>query len=244
MELSIIIPAYNEEKRLPRTLEKIFQHLQENFSQGGFEVLVANDGSLDQTAEAMRALTGQYAALRLLDYQSNRGRGAVCQAAVQEARGDFILISDADGSTSEKFIVPFVKYLREHRDIDVLVGSRDIKGATIVIPQPALRVFMNKIFLLMAKLLFGWPMHDRVNGFKMFRRGAALDIYPHQTETSFFAEAELIYIAEARGWRVKELPIIWTDDRDSRVRPLKEAWRSFWGMFKIFIRGLKGAYKK
>ena len=87
-------------------------------------------------------------------------------------------------------------------------------------------------------------MHDRVNGFKMFRREAALDIYTHQTETSFFAEAELIFIAEARGWSVRELPIEWTDDRDSRVKPIKEAWNSFWGMFKIFIRGLRGTYKK
>ena len=78
----------------------------------------------------------------------------------------------------------------------------------------------------------------------MFRRETALDIYPYQTEKSFFAEAELIFIAEARGWKVKELPIVWTDDRDSRVRPIKEAWRSFWGMFKIFLRGKRGLYTK
>lgn len=243
MELSIIIPAYNEEKRLPPTVKKIFQHLNQN-NYRDFEVLVASDGSRDNTPGVIRELSNKYPQLKLLDYQPNRGRGAVCKDAVQQAQGNLILITDADGSTSEKFIIPFVEYLHEHQDVDLLVGSRDIKGARILTPQPAFRIFLNKVFLLMAKVLFGWPMHDRVNGFKMFRRKAALDIYPHQTETSFFAEAELIFIAEARGWRVTELPIEWRDDRDSRVRPIGEAWRSFWGMFKIFIRGKKGIYSR
>lgn len=241
MELSIIIPAFNEQNRLPVTLEKIFQNLKaKNYT--NFEILVANDGSQDNTAGAVKGLEKKYPQLRLLDYQPNRGRGAVCKDAVFEAKGDLILIDDADGSTSEEGIVPFVEYLRNHQDVDILVGSRDIEGATIVVPQPLLRVFMNKIFLFMAKILFGWPMHDRVNGFKMFRRAAAFDVYPHQTQTTFFAEAELIYIADVRGWKVKELPIVWTDNRDSRVKPLKEAWKSFWGMLKIFIRGKRGIY--
>lgn len=243
MELSVIIPAYNERNRLPATLEKIYKHFAKNNYQD-FEVLVANDGSSDRTVEIVRELAKQYSSLRLLNYEQNRGRGAVCKDAVQEARGNLILIADADGSTSENSIMPFVQYLREHREVDILIGSRDIKGARIVTPQPPLRVFLNKMFLLMAKILFGWPMHDRVNGFKMMRTPVAFDIYPHQTETSFFAEAELVFIADARGWKVRELPIVWTDDRDSRVKPAKEAWRAFWGMFKIFIRGKKGIYKR
>ena len=243
MELSVIIPAYNEEKRLPRTLEKVFKHLQENFS-GSYEVLVANDGSSDQIADSIEQARENYPGLRLLDYQINRGRGAVCKDAAREALGSFILIIDSDCSTDEKFITPFYNYLVNHSEVDILTGSRDVAGARILTPQPFFRIFLNKVFLLMAKILFGWPMHDRVNGFKMFRREAALDIYPHQTETSFFAEAELIYIAERRGWEVRELPIDWTDDRDSKVRPVREAWRSFWGMFKIFIRGKQGFYNK
>lgn len=242
MELSVIIPAYNEEKRLPRTLEKVFKHLAESFL-ADYEVVVANDGSKDHTAQVVRELVSQYPSLKLLDYKINRGRGAVCQAAVHEASGKYLLIIDADGSTDVKDITPFYNYLASHPEVDILTGSRDIAGAKILTPQPVFRIFLNKIFLLMAKVLFGWPMHDRVNGFKMFRREAALDIYPHQTETSFFAEAELIYIADIRGWQVRELPIVWNDDRDSKVKPFKEAWRSFWSMFKIFLRGKRGVYK-
>lgn len=242
IELSIIIPAYNEANRLPRTLQKTFFHLRENFSSAGFEVLVANDGSKDGTAEEIKKLSSQYPELKLLDYRENRGRGAVCQKAVSQTRGRFVLIMDADGSTDTKFIRHFFDYLQAHPEIHILTGSRDIEGARVLTPQIPLRVFMYYIFLLMAKVLFGWPMHDRINGFKMFRRETALDIYPHQTETSVFAEAELVYIAEIRGWKVRELPIEWRDDRDSRVKPLREAWRSFWGMFKIAIRGKRGFY--
>ncbi|MAF25235.1 hypothetical protein CL634_06635 [bacterium] len=242
MDISILIPAYNEAKRLPVTLEKIFKHLANGF-QGQFEVVVANDGSNDNTAAVVNALAEKYSQLRLLDYKENRGRGAVCQAAVLKVEGKYILISDADGSTDEKFITPFFEYLETHHDVSMLVGSRDIEGAQILTPQPKFRILLNKIFLVMAKMLFGWPMHDRVNGFKMIRQVVARDIYSHQTETSFFAEAELIFIADSRGWKVKELPIEWTDDRDSKVKPVREAINSFVGMFKIFIRGKRGVYK-
>lgn len=243
MELSIIIPAYNEEKRLPPTLQKIFRHLEEHHYDD-FELVVANDGSKDHTADIVREFAKKHPRLRVLDYGENRGRGAVCKAAIPEVGGYFILITEADGSTSEQSILPFARYLKEHADVDILVGSRDIEGARIVFPQPPFRIFLNKVFLLMAGVLFGWPMHDRVNGFKMFRREAALDVYPHQTETSFFAEAEIIYIAEDRGWKVRELPIVWADDRDSRVKPIRESLHAFLGMFKIFIRGKTGFYKK
>jgi len=244
MELTVLIPAYNEAGRLPATLKKVFGQLQGNFSMGSYEVLVANDGSRDNTAAIVSELVSVYPGLRLLDYKINRGRGEVCKAAVGEAQGKYILISDADGSTDVKFIRSFFDFLERHLEVDILTGSRDIVDAKILTPQPVLRVFFNKVFLLMAKALFGWPMHDRVNGFKMFRRDAALDIYPHQTEKSFFAEAELIFIADQRGWEVKELPIEWTDDRDSRVKPFREAWRSFWGMFRIVWRGKTGFYNK
>src|SRR3989344_7829478 len=150
MNLSVIIPAYNEEKRLPLTLSKVFKHLQINFKSDDYEVLVANDGSKDHTGSIVKELCPQYPQLKLLDYGINRGRGAVCQVAVKEAQGEFILIIDSDCSTDEKFITPFFNYLVEHANVDLLVGSRDIMGAKILTPQPILRVFLNKVFLLMA----------------------------------------------------------------------------------------------
>lgn len=241
MKLSIVIPAYNEAGRLPHTLARIYDRMK-NFHED-FEVFVANDGSTDETSVTVKMLAETHSQLRLLDYPVNRGRGEVCKNAVVEAEGDYILITDADGSTDEKFIMPFVEYLDAHSDVDIIVGSRDIEGAIIHTPQPPLRIFLNKVFLLMARVLFGWPMHDRVNGFKMGRRRALLDIYRFQTENSFFAEAELIYIADHRSWRVIELPIEWTDDRDSRVKPFKEAWDAFFGMFKVVLNSKRGLYK-
>ena len=101
---------------------------------------------------------------------------------------------------------------------------------------------MGYCFLFMAHILFGWKLIDRVNGFKMFRRSAALDVFYNQFENSFLAEGEIVFVAEARGWKIHELPIQWTDYRGSRINPLRDSWQSFWGMFKILQRHRKGLY--
>ncbi|MBI2625705.1 glycosyltransferase [Candidatus Parcubacteria bacterium] len=241
MELSIVIPAYNEEKRLPRTLERIFSYLGAHY-RGAYEVVVVDDGSQDRTSEVVGQLAASNPQLRLITFERNRGRGVVVRDGIFAARGEFVLEADADGSVAEEAIVRFLDYFREHRDVDMLTGSRTVPGALIVTPQPWLRVALGWAFLLLARIMFGWPLYDRINGFKMFPHHVARDIFSHTYESSFFGEAEVVYVAECRGWRVKELPVSWSDNRDSRIRPLREAWRSFWGMFRVLWRDWHGVY--
>src|SRR3989344_8116377 len=242
MQLSIIIPAYNEEKRLPLTLERIIEYLSIHY-QGEYEIIVADDGSTDSTSEIVTSFMKRHPELRLLKFPTNRGRGAAVRDGIFEAKGDFILEADAGGSVNEHAIVDFLSYLVKHPEIDVLTGSRTTAGSRILTPQPVLRKILGYTFFFLTKIFFGWPVMDRINAFKMYRRGAAADIFRYQFENRFISKAEAVYVAEARGWEVRELPILWTEHSGSKVRPLADSWDSVLGLFRIALRARKGVYK-
>jgi len=243
MELSIVIPAYNEEKRLPPTLERILSCMSDHYG-GAYEIIVMDDGSTDGTSQSVEPFIKKYPNVRLIRRAQNKGRGVSVREGVGVANGDLILEADADGSVDEEAIVRFVEYMRSHQDVDMLIGSRNIEGSRIVKRQPILRIVLGHIFFTLAYLFFGWDFCDRVNGFKMFRKQTANDIFPHQREPGFLGEAEVVVIAEQRKWKYELLPVSWTDSRDSRIRPWKESWRSFWGMISILKRKNDGVYRK
>lgn len=243
MELSIVIPAYNEEKRLPPTLNRVLAHLKENYKKD-FELIVVDDGSGDNTRRVVEEFHAKYPEVSLLAMSHNCGYGAAVREGMLAAQGEYVLTMDADGSTNEEAIVRFLEFLRTHPEIMLVIGSRNLEGSKILTAQSAFRVLLGNIFLIMAKVLFGWPMYDRILGFKMFRREAIKDIFSHQYENTFLAAAEVAYTAEKRGWAYTLLPVLWTDYRDSRVRPFRDAWRSFWGMFTILRRDQSGMYRK
>jgi len=243
MDLSIIIPAYNEENRLPLTLVRVLDFLHIHY-QGTCEIIVVDDGSRDGTRKSVETFINQYPNFRFVGLERNQGRGVAVRDGVAVAQGDLILEMDADGSVGVEAIVRFVEYMNRHADVDMLIGSRNIKGSRIMQSQPIVRVILGNLFLTLAWIMFGWDFQDRVNGFKMFRAKSAHDIFAHQHETGFLAEAELVVIAERRKWNYILLPVSWTDNRDSRIRPFKESWRSFWGMFDILKRVRQGMYDK
>lgn len=243
MQLSIIIPAYNEEKRLPLTLERIIEYLSIHY-QGDYEIIVADDGSTDGTTQIVSTFMKRHPELHLLKLAQNRGRGAAVRDAVFQAKGEFILETDADGSVNEHAIIDFLNYFAKHPEVDALTGSRLIEGSRILTPQPFSRKILGYSFFFLTKIFFGWPVTDRINGFKMYRREAALDIFKYQYENGFLSKAEAVYIAEARGWTVKELPVLWTEHSGSKVRPLRDSWDSFLGLFRILARSRKGLYKQ
>ena len=243
MELSIIVPAYNEEKRLPPTLKRVLEFLTEHYK-GTYELLVIDDGSDDGTSKSAEVFIASYPNLRLVRYPQNKGRGAAVRQGVGMANGDIILEMDADGSVDEEAIVRFVEYMHGHPDVQMLIGSRNIQGSRIVRRQSVLRIVLGYTFFALACVLFGWDFRDRVNGFKMFRKAAANDIFALQHGTGFLAEAEVVVIAERRNWKYELLPVSWTDYRDSRIHPFKESWRSFWGMFDIRRRVVSGVYDR
>jgi dolichyl-phosphate beta-glucosyltransferase len=242
-DLSIIIPAYNEEKRLPPTLERMLRNLKEAFP-GSFEIIVMDDGSSDDTSLVVKKFTELHKQVSLITNKKNQGRGFVMRQGVLSARGRYVLDTDADGSVDDEAIPRFYQYMEANNDLDVLIGSRTISGAKILTPQPFLRIALGYIFMFLAWLFFRWRFIDRVNGFKFFRRDTAHDTFKNQYDNTLLAEAEIVFVAERRGWRVKELPVFWTDHRDSRIKPWRESVRSLLGMFKILRHSLRGEYTK
>ncbi|OHA00757.1 MAG: hypothetical protein A3H71_01800 [Candidatus Sungbacteria bacterium RIFCSPLOWO2_02_FULL_48_13b] len=240
-KLSIVIAAYNEEARLPKTLQRIWAFLDaRNFS---YEVVIVDDGSRDRTLEWVKDTAKSHPNLRWLSHTPNQGRGASIREGVLAAGGELILGTDADGSVDDEAILRFVEYFDEHPDIDAIFGSRELPASHIAQSQPLLRVFLGHGFILLAKILFRmWRTTDFTLGFKMFRHRVAKDIFSHQFDNHFAAEAEIVYVTKRRGWKMKELPVTWTDNRDSRVRPFRDSFRSFRGMMKILWRDIRGKY--
>lgn len=244
MQLSVVIPAYNEENRLPSTLNRILNFLTIHFSEN-YELIVINDGSTDGTARVIEGFAKRFSGrVSLISYTPNRGRGVAVRTGMKQAQGEYILETDADGSVDEEAIKRFYSVFQTEKNVDVLIGSRNAPGAKILTHQSFLRIFLGYIFLYLARLVFGFKSTDYALGFKMFTKVAAHDIINYQYDNHYLAEAELAYTANKRGWRIKEMPVLWTDFRNSRVRPFRDSIRSLVGLGKIVKRAATGLYTR
>lgn len=239
--LSVVIPAFNEELRLPKTLERTISHLRgAAFS---FEFVIVDDGSTDGTVRLVGELGEKYPEIRLLSDGINRGRGAAVKKGIFEARGDLILETDSDGSVADEATVRFVAAFDADPELDAVFGSRMLPESRIMLWQPLVRTMLGYGFLYLARFMFWmWRTTDFTLGFKMYRRDAAHDIFAHQYDPFYVAEAEKVFLAKIRGHTFRELPVTWTDDPDSRVKPLRDTMRSLYGMFQILGRYFAGNY--
>jgi len=216
MHLSVIIPAYNEEKRLSETLEEIDKYLSKQ--DYNYEILVVNDGSKDRTAEVVEDLKLRIGNLRLISNEKNNGKGYVVRRGMMEARGEYRLFTDADNSTSvdqiEKMWPEFEK------GYDVVIGSRDVEGAILNPPQPWIRqLILGEGFRLLRKIVVGvWGIEDTQCGFKCFKRKAVEDVFPRCRINRFAFDPEILAIAEKMGYKIKEIPIYWKNDPESKVK--------------------------
>lgn len=215
MYLSIVIPAYNEEKRLPRTLEEIDKYLsKQNFD---YEIIVVNDGSKDKTAEVVENCKLKIKNLILINNKINQGKGAVVKQGILEAKGDYRLFADADNSTSidqiEKMWPEFEK------GFDIIIGSRDVKGAVLDPPQGFFRKFVGKCFKIFRKIIIGlWEIQDTQCGFKGFTKRAAEEIFPKCRINRFAFDPEILLVGKKLGYKIKEIPVHWKNDPDSKVK--------------------------
>ena len=239
MHLSIIIPAYNEEKRLPKTLAEIDKYLKkQNYN---YEIIVVSDGSKDKTVEVVENLKPQIANLRLIDKKENYGKGYGVRLGMLEAKGEYRLFSDADNSTSidqvEKMWPEFKK------GYDVVIGSRDIKGAILDPPQPFLRkMILGKGFRILTQIICGtWEILDTQCGFKGFTQKAARDIFSECKINRFAFDPEVLVVAKKLGYRIKEIPVCWKNDLESKVK-FKSIIKMFFELLRIRLNLIKRRY--
>jgi len=219
MKISLVIPAFNEAARIEKTLEEIGRFFSERNWE--CELIVVDDGSSDRTSEvvasAWRSFPGEK---KLLRNHANSGKGYSVRRGILEATGEYAFFSDADLSTPIVEIEKLLAGLRE--GFDVVLGSRDLPGSDVQIHQNFMREMMGRIFNRIARCLTFKGIHDSQCGFKGFRRDAAHTLFSLQRMEGFSFDAEILYLAQRLGFRVKEIPVIWRNSPKSRVSVWKD----------------------
>jgi dolichyl-phosphate beta-glucosyltransferase len=237
MNLSIVIPAYNEEKRIGKTLERIREYLKKR--KFDYEIIVVDDGSKDKTSEVVYSSKDKR--IRLFRNEVNKGKGYSVKRGMLEARNELILFSDSDLSTPIEELDNFLKYLPNY---DVIIASRNMKGSKIKVKQPFFRQMLGRIFPLIVRLLTVRRIKDTQCGFKLFKKEAAKRIFSKMTIDRFGFDVEALYLAKKYKFKIKELPVVWVNDTASTVNPVKDSARMLVDLIRIRINDLSGRYKK
>jgi glycosyltransferase involved in cell wall biosynthesis len=234
--LSIIIPAYNEENRLPRTLERVFSFLEkQSYS---YEVLTVENGSTDRTLQVAGELAKRYKNLIVI-HEEQRGKGNAVRRGMLAAHGEYRFICDADLSMPideiSKFLPPRLV------DFDVAIGSREAPGA-VRYNEPSYRHWGGRGINLLIRMLILPGLHDTQCGFKCFRAETTMSLFEQQTMMGWSFDFELLYMARHRKLRVREVPIHWYFDPDSKVNAFRDAIRMISDIFLIHWNALCGRY--
>lgn len=235
-DLSVVIPAYNEESRIERTLKRIQEYL--SGRKLAFEVLVVDDGSRDGTARKVEGIRASFPELKLLRLPANQGKGSAVKAGMLAAEGKFILMTDADLSTPIEELARMEQALGD--GFDIAIGSRRAQGARVVKSQPWLRQNIGVAFGFLTGLVVPTGFEDTQCGFKYFRAEAAQKIFPLQTVKGLPFDLEVLALAEKLGIKIIEVPVDWYDVEGSKVRPIAHLPRVIREVLKIrwnFIRG-------
>ena len=228
LRLSVVIPAYNEEKRLPQSLETVLDFLRKQSY--GSEIIVSDDGSQDRTVALAKELLKDFPHQVLVTPQ-NRGKGHAVRQGMLAATGAYVLFTDADLSTPIEEVARLLAHLE--KDQDVVIGSRALPGSQVEIHQNFLRETMGKVFNLVAQLWAFKGVHDSQCGFKCFRREAAQKLFSLQKLDGFSFDVEIVYLAQKLGLRLLELPVIWRNSAQSRVQVLRDPLVMFWDVLRI-----------
>jgi len=234
--LSVVIPAYNEAKRIAASVQRILDYLRGR--DYDWEFLVVDDGSQDDTIGAVRQAGGD--AVRVISYHPNRGKGGALKVGMLEAAGEIILFSDADLSTPIEQVGDFLPWFAQ--GYDVVIGSRKMPGAEIAVKQPLLRRLGGKAFTALSNLILGVRVTDTTCGFKAWTREAAREVFSRQTISGWGFDSEVLLIADRLGLRIKEVPVRWTDDAASRVSLLRDTLGSFAELVRIRTKAWRGHY--
>jgi len=247
--LSIVVPAYNEERRLPGTLKAILEYLARQSYPA--EVIVVDDGSEDRTAAVVEALMPDHPELRLIR-NDHRGKGYTVRTGMLAAQGQYVLFSDADLATPIVEVEKLLGYLEQ--GYDVAIGSREGLGA-VRYHEPWYRHFMGRVFNLLVRLLAVSGFQDTQCGFKAFRGPVAHDLF-NQVQlygakaglvkggavTGF--DVEVLFLAQKLGYRIREVPVQWFYGENTKVNPLRDSIRMFKDVLQVRLNDWMGKYRQ
>ena len=234
--ISIVIPAYNEETRIAQTLDTVIRYVEgQDYS---WEVVVADDGSEDETARLVESAAEANQGIRLLRI-SHGGKGWAVRSGMLEAQGQYRFLADADLSMP---IEHLVRFLPPHlADFEVAIGSREASAARRF-HEPLRRHLMGRAFNLMVRLLAVKGFTDTQCGFKCFEANAAKTLFPMQRAQGFGFDVEILFLAQRLGMRIKEVPIDWYYHEGSKVKPIRDSFLMLKDLLSVRWNSIKGTY--
>lgn len=236
--LSIIIPAHNEESRLPESLEEVASFVAaQNYP---IELIIVNNNSTDRTADIAKRFAAEHPYARALD-EPRKGKGMAVRTGVLAGKGEYLIFCDADFSMPveeiSKFVPPALK------GYDVAIASREAPGARRV-DEPQYRHLMGRVFNFIVRILAIPGVQDTQCGFKAFRREVAQDVFPLLTIGGWGFDVEVLFASTQRGHKLVEVPITWYYKSQSRVSPVTDSVKMVWEVLRVRWNGLKGMYSR
>ena len=237
LELSIVIPAYNEAQRIVPTLRAIDRFLRQNGVPA--EILVVDDGSRDDTPTVVDSLHGEIPSLRLLRNPGNRGKGYSVRRGFLESAGRRVLLTDADLSTPIEEIDKLDSAMNRGR-LGGAIGSRAVDRSTVELPQGWLRQTMGKTFNQVVRVLTGLPFKDTQCGFKLFDRTAFDRVFRESRVDRFSYDVEILMLARGQGIPVAEIPVLWRNSPQSKVGIVRDSARMLWDVLQVAARARLG----
>jgi dolichyl-phosphate beta-glucosyltransferase len=226
--VSLVVPAYNEEKRLGASLKTIHDWMRANFER--FEITVVDDGSTDRTADVVTDFSENAPEVELLSLRQNSGKGYAVRSGMMSAEGDYVIFTDADLSTPIEEVAKALDLMKQ--GWDVVIGSRALPESDVQVHQNFLRELMGKTFNRIVRMMSGLPFPDTQCGFKCFTQKAAKDIFSRAVINGFAFDVEALVLAKKFGYRATDMPIRWVNSPASKVRifssplqMLREVWR-------------------
>lgn len=234
--VEIVIPCLNEERQLPISLERLRSFCEESLPDYEWKVIVADNGSQDRTYAIAQEFAAKeparFGAMRL----EERGRGRALRRAWSESKAEVVCYMDVDLSTGLEALPPLVEAIAKE-GYDVAIGSRLMQGSKVEL-RSLKREITSRGYNLLIKLFFFTHFSDAQCGFKGMSRRAADEILPVTKDTGWFLDSEILIIAEKRGYRIKDIPVHWKDDPDTRVKVVQTAWRDIRGLRRLRFGGI------
>lgn len=236
--LSLVIPCFNERRRILSTLQRLREHLVSCQYQDA-EVIVVDDGSTDGTADLLRSFQG-WDKLTLLFNETNRGKGYSVRRGVLAARGRYVFFTDADLPYDLETLGRFLAALEEGDDL--AIGARDLPGSRFSVPRSAIRRLASDIFTWIVRNYAVKGIPDTQCGFKGFQREVALDLFQRGRLDGYAFDVELVFLARRRGYRIARLPVVLVHNDDSKIRVVRDSARMLLDLFRILIYARRGVY--
>jgi dolichyl-phosphate beta-glucosyltransferase len=234
--LSLIIPTFNEARRVGGTIEKAREYLASR--DYAWEIIVVDDGSSDGTASVVKR---SFPDVRVIRYEDNRGKGFATREGASAARGDVSLVYDADASTPIEEVDRL--WPEFERGAAVVIGSRALPESRVEVPQPFHRRVMGRVYNLLLRALGLTPFRDTQCGFKAFDRRIRETVFPRLVIDGFGADCELLVAARYAGLSVAEIPVRWVNSIDTRVRPFRHTAAMIGEVLRVRVRAWVGAYR-